>query len=625
MPSTPIDFAKRARRLAGRPATAALVLLLLVTAFSWWFVQRRGAEPMLLAPMVGAVDLCLIEPADAAAEHDAQSRQDCRAPGGSAAARIETALAELGPKVSPSGRYELGYTLNIPLLQLYRRDGALWRINDEFVARFVRTVRDTDRPVIVYLFATHFSVNAPIERELAADAKNLAVLPSGPMAVDRYHGLDVFPWSVAATSNDITLRRVEAIRTIARQLCELPWWHRRRIRAVTLLGEVHHLYPDFESGMGYGRPYQVSDYSDASKSGFRDFLRARFLTVEAVNAALGSSFPDFDAIDPPSKDIRNERLRHFWEHIDASAHGILPVNGWAHAAGQPTPTWIHVYLNGRKVARVAADLSRQDVAAARPEFGTADVGWRVDLGFADLPHGLHRIDVLAETADGALHHLGSRRVAYVDRTQSPVQPAPATPLPPHHPAGGRIAFSIDTPTDLGSVFFNPLVPLWHEFRGQQVAGYLQHVGAQLQGTCLADVPAHVHQIAPFANPSWDATKQAVDASLRPLVGLKLGISLYGEATYGRSFFDWHDRRPGERDYGITEFHPLRAMDADELDRTFERHRAHGANFASFFIDGYPRRAVTQMNSVFVYTTFSPDVPAFGSDRLFAAVQQLLRR
>jgi hypothetical protein len=67
------------------------------------------------------------------------------------------------------------------------------------------------------------------------------------------------------------------------------------------------------------------------------------------------------------------------------------------------------------------------------------------------------------------------------------------------------------------------------------------------------------------------------------------------------------------------------MDADELQRTFDQHHAHGARFLSFFVDGLPRRPVSDTDSIFVYTTFNPDVSAYGSDRLFRAVQDIMLR
>lgn len=621
MPSRP-ETSRHRRAFLLVVATATLAVLgLLVREVQRYAVTDR----LLLAPMIGGLDICMIEPADPASERDAHMKQDCRRPGGSAAARVKATLDEIGPRFSPNGRYELGYTLNIPLLQLFRKHDGDWRIDQELVSRFVRTIKDADWPVIVYFFATHFSVKAPIEAELASDPGNLAVSHLGPMAIDKYHGLDVFPWSIATTDNGITRRRVEAINALVAAVCDLPWWHRRKIRAVTLLGEVHHLFPGFEAGMGFAPPYIVSDYGASSASGFRAYLSARFGNVETLNKHLGSAFPEFNAVDLPAKDIRREPLRHFWEHIDSYAHGALAINGWAHRLGQPTPVWVRIYLNGRLVGRVPADLGRQDVAEAHPQIGTADLGWRFDLPFADLPHGLHRIDVVAEVDGNALQTIGSRRFAHVDRGQGPVREMPFEPLSGVQPADTDLMASIDSPVDLTPVFFNPLVPIWHDFRQRQVVNYLSFFAQRLQGTCLAKRDTYVHQIAPHANPSWDATKYAVDASLRPIEGLRLGISLYGESTYGRSFFDWYTRESGQKSYGVTEFHPLRAMDADEMRGTLDRHRAHGARFVTFFVDGQPRRALPGGQSIFVYTTFNPDVTAFGSDRLFKAVQANMNR
>ncbi len=609
--------------------TALLIGLAIVAAAAIWIALARSdhANRLLLAPMIGGLDLCMIEPVNRAAEHDAHMKQDCRRTDGSAAARVDATLTDIGPRFSADdGRYELGYTLNVPLLRLLRRQGNDWRVDPELVARFVRTIGNSERSVVLYLFATHFSVDAPIEAEIARDVRSLAVTPSGPLSIDTYHGLDVYPWSVATTDNEITRRRLQAIDAVIEGVCSLSWWQRRKIKAVTLLGEVHHLFPGFEAGMGFASPYQVSDYSPVSTEGFRAFLAQQFKTVQALNRQLGSHFAAFTDIEPPGKDIRREPLKHFWEHIDSFAHGVLPINGWARAKGASPaapPLSIRVYVNGKLAGRVSASLGRQDVLAAHPEFGTADVGWRFDLPFVPLAHGVHRIDVVAETTAGTLVKLGTRRFAFVDRAQSPAEPVAAAELPPLAAADASIVGSVDTPDDLSSVFFNPLVPLWHEFREQQVAHYLSFIARRLKGTCLSGTDTYVHQIAPFTNPSWDATKYAVGASLRPIAGLNLGISLYGESAYGASFLDWYSGQPGHQRYGVTEFHPLRGMDAAELGQTFDRHRAHGARFLTFFVDGQPRRPVPKTQSVFVYTTFNPDISAFGSDRLFASVRALM--
>ena len=43
-----------------------------------------------------------------------------------------------------------------------------------------------------------------------------------------------------------------------------------------MLGEVHHLYPSFESSMGANSDYLISDYSHASQECLRRWRQQRF-------------------------------------------------------------------------------------------------------------------------------------------------------------------------------------------------------------------------------------------------------------------------------------------------------------------------------------------------------------
>ena len=145
--------------------------------------------------------------------------------------------------------------------------------------------------------------------------------------MDSYYGTQIYPWSVARTDNDISRRRQQVIEAISEAMCRLPDEAQERILGVTLLGEVHQLFPKFQSGMGFTEHYEVSDYSPASIAGFRDYLVQRFGKVETLNAALGSTFTDWNSVSPPDRNIRQEPLQHYWQHIDSFAHGTLPVSG----------------------------------------------------------------------------------------------------------------------------------------------------------------------------------------------------------------------------------------------------------------------------------------------------------
>jgi hypothetical protein len=280
-------------------ALLALALLASLAALSIGLWQA-SKQPLLLVPAIGSLNECL----DLTA-HTGPPDAACTGVHGSAAARVEQALHALGPRRSANGHFELGYTLVVPLLNLFEpgANGG-WQINSQAVGRIARTVEQTDYPVVLYLFSTHFSERAPIEATLAQDPRNLADTPAGPLPVDHYLGSPLYPWSIARFDNGITRRREQAIGALAAALCRLPPAARARIVGINVLGEVHHLYPDYTAGMGYGRPYVLTDYSAQSRQGFTNFLRRRFGSVQALNAYLGSDFADFEQVAPPPKNPR---------------------------------------------------------------------------------------------------------------------------------------------------------------------------------------------------------------------------------------------------------------------------------------------------------------------------------
>lgn len=572
---------------------------------------------MLLAPMVGVFDTCILAP-DALAPADTLGRR-CAGPQGSAAALVESTLARLQPSSPKHPDYALGYTLPVPLLQLLRPQGHDWVIDTERIQRLVHTVRDTGRPLILYLFSTHFAAHAPIEADLANDPANLAQTRDGPLPIGRYYGAPIYPWTVATTHNGITRYRVQTTRALLDELCKLPAHDLAKIRGVTLLGELHHLFPDFEAGMGFAPPYRVTDYSAASAAGFQQYLQARFGHIAQLNRVLSTQYASFEDIAPPSRDIRDEPLQRYTEHMDAYAHGSLPIAGWAFVPGGMA--WVHVYRNGVFLGKTPVNQGRQDVLQARPEFGDANTGWRFDMDFRQLPAGLHRIDLFLEPSPGQLIALGKREIAIMDARQQPPQLQPQRPLPASAPAPAELQAHIDMPADQASYYYNPLAPLWHAFRGQQVADYLRFFDGIVDRSCLAGTPRYTHQIIPFTNPGWDAGKFAIDASLRPLGKIRLGVSLYGDASYGPGFPRWY-RTTGHQAYGVTEFHPLKALDAPALRQVLARHARQGAQFLSFFLEPYwEGQPVERTHNPF---SLDPGNVQFGSDRLYEAMQENLQ-
>ena len=600
--------------------TGLFILGVLVVAGSMWWDSLTLRSPLLLAPMMDLTPCLLARPTSASSTQP-DWISTCTGPESSAAPLVESTLHYLQPKAPKNPVLQLGYTLQVPLLALLQPVNNVWQVNKQAIDTIVRTVRDNPRPLVLYLFSTHFGVNAPIEPILAQNSDNIAQTPKGPLPVDRYYSLPIYPWSVARTDNSITHYRVQVIHSLLQSICTLPRSDRIRIQGITLLGEVHQLFPNFESGMGFNDAYQVSDYSASSIVGFRRYLQSRYANLESFNQQLGSDYVSFEEVVPPAKNIRSDPLRRYQEHIDAFAAGIIPITGWVHAPDTPsTDQTVKIYLNGKHIADAPVHLSRQDVRAAHPEFNTADLGWRHDIDYSKLPPGIHRIDLALSQPGQALMHLGTRSISIMDKNQKTPKAIPTAIMPSMQLLPTHIAYYVDEPRDQADYYYNPLAREWQTYRELQVVQYLQYFNNIIAQSCLSDVPRYTHQIVPQFNPGWDSGKYAVNSSLMPQPNLQMGVSLYGETSYGKSFFDWH-KKSGNASYGITEFHPLQSMSPQQLGTLFQLHHENGARFLSFFLETrWQERTVSTMPNLF---SFDPGNHQHESNQLYTSMENLL--
>lgn len=577
---------------------------------------------MLLAPMIGVIDTCITQTPGNFLQAPESLVRSCTGPEGSAAALVELTLTKLQPAKLPH-TYRLGYTLPAPLLQLFKPTGAgKWEIDNERIERLVRTVRDTNRPVILYLFSTHFSTGSPLEEELARDPVNIGQTRDGPLAQSNYYGSKIYNWSLADRNTPLTSRRLQAIHALLEKMCELSPDNLKKIEGVTLLGELHQLFPNFETGMGFNFPYRVTDYSQHSETEFRKFLKNEFRTIEQTNRILGTTYKTFEEVHPPSKDIRTEKSERYTEHMDSFAKGNLPVTGWAfvpNAEGTPRPR-ILVYRDGHLVGKTFITKSRQDVLQAKPEFGYINTGWRLDMDFKHIASGRHTIDVFLERAPGKLQHLGTRHISIIQKNHASFKQFRSNLLPPSEAVDLPIQAHLDMPPEESTYFFNPLAPYWLKFRETQVVDYLKLINDAVSSSCLKDTPHYTHQIFPSANPSWDADKFSVRSSLHGINGIRLGISLYGDASYDESFQHWR-KATRSSVYGVTEFHPLKPMSASGLELAFKQHANNGAAFLSFFLEPiWNDQHLARSANMF---SFDPANKSYGSSQLYSATKDIL--
>lgn len=595
----------------------AVLATLLVSGYS------AVAETTLIAPMIAGMRGCAsayektaITDGEAAFEHCLREQE-------SAASLIDAKLDKLGPAESADGRFALGYTLPMSLLSYLDFQGDLITVDRERVRHDLRVIGQSERKLVLYLFANHFAgrFQLNVARKLAEDPRNLMRLANGTAPLDRYFLSSIYPWSLADENSSYDKARRLAASAVLDEVCKLPRTEIDKIQAVTVLGEVHHFFPNFMNGMGYSTgDYQITNYSSRSIAQFQHWLKEKYGNLTEFNAQLSSQFKTFSDVLPPSKNIKREPLQHFFEHIDAHAHGEIPFFGWAFDQ-QANDFNIHIFLNGDFLAAAKSGLTRLDVAQAIEGLEDSNVGYRHKLDYRNLPTGIHHVDVryVSETASVSL---ATYELAVMDRQQS--RP---TRLRQHSRAVDRgnipdsFRYWADYPPPSPAVFYNPLARLWLEFRSWQVTSDIERYAKLVKDSCLDDERVFSHQIGAGFKASWDPVLLASEASLEPNSHYNLGINLYGGIIHGNYFFNWLAEN-GHVRYGIPEMHPMTAQDPALLVSALRRHHRHGAVFMSpYFLSVQPARFGSDPE----HDRFKiePTNTEYGSNQLYKALQLLM--
>jgi hypothetical protein len=588
--------------------------------------MQAKADPLLIAPMLEGLHTCRAAVAAGQALDQASSEVTCARSGQSAAPFIRDLLDGIGPEKSASGRYELGYTLTVSILDAYRRRGEKWEIDRKKIAHDLSPILELDRPVVVYLHANHFAIelNKELLAYLSSDAANLMWSVKGPMKPEKYFSADIIPWSISNLNGSLDQFRRDAFAAYIETLCALPNDARNRIRAISVLGETHQMWPDFAAGMGYERRFLPTDYSPPSIAAFRFWLRERFGTISRLNALVRASYSSFGAVSPPSRDIHDGHLNSFQEHLDTFAGGIVPVIGWAHSIDRE-PIEILIYLDGALQASVPARANRLDVAEAKPEFGTPLVGFRFDMDYSRFSPGIHTLEILAQSPDRKPVRLARQSLVIVDRQDLPTGSVTSYTAPEadERSSWPRLEAVLDHPKPSTSLFFNPLARLWSEFRSIQVRTYIQGFADIAASSCFQRDQIFSHQLTPRFYGSWNSELMAVDASLEPNMHYQTGITLYGGAAWSEEVFDWL-ASSGRRRYSIGELNPKVPLTEDALTAMLDRHRRAGAVYLAPYYMRLGRPEVRPSNADYERFLIDPTAPTPEGKAFFRALQSTMQ-
>ncbi len=487
-------------------------------------------------------------------------------------AGITRLLDELEPG-GPKGQVQVGYLATLQLLALYRRAGAGWEIDEKKVDLFLQVLTRVKRPVVVYLLADHFDSQGPLVPELIKDPSNLMLLSDGKPALSNYFGYLIAPYTMQ-TDEGIAVNRYRfaALRHVAGRLKKLPKDVRDRIVGVSLAGELHQMFPDFESGTGKYENIQVTDYSAASVAGFRKWLATRYGSLQKFNASHGFAYTSFDLVPAPGKDIRKDPKLAFAEHYDAYADGLLPIAGWLWDPQQRIGE-LELHVDGKLAGKVERGFNRLDVYRAAADVTSPNVGYRSDFDYSALPPGPHIAQVVAR-ASGSAYLIG--QVQFEVGARNPNQPraakaAAVASFKPLKELEGVKGY-LDLPKLAEAVYYNPLARDWNLYRGWQVRKFMERFFQVAVDAGLPVEKLYSHQIVPKVNSSWNPQLFAVDETLAPSSLWKTGVNMYGgatDSTWMRSFIE----KKQITDYGVPEFNPqqwkvpgvhLRAMKSQYL-------------------------------------------------------------
>lgn len=575
--------------------------------------------PFIIAPTIEGLEICDEAAQDLAIQALEKVVADCQQRKAHGAAALKRLLDTLEPG-GPQGKVQVGYTATLELLKLYRHTPKGWVIDDTKVTAFLDLIAQVPRPVVLYLSAGHFDSQGAIVAELEKDPSNWMQLPDGKPPTLGYFGYRIMPYTLRTdVSIPVNRYRFDALRYVARRIKALPKTVQQRIVAFTLAGELHQLFPDFESGMGRHQDVRVTDYHPASVADFRRWLEREYTSVQTLQERTGLAYPDWQAVPAPSKDIRAERLASFGEHYDAFADGTLPLSGWLWDP-QGHVQRLELFVNGQRVGPVPRGLHRLDVYRAVDHITDPNVGYRVDYDYRALPAGHHLAQVVATVKDQP------RLLAQVPFV---VVPRDQGKLPNSKPRGltglvkveGLLGLRtwLDLPRAGQDLYYNPLARDWNRFRAQQVRDFLGTFHAVARQAGLPADKLYSHQILPEVNASWNPQLFAIGDTLDGNAPWKTGLNLYGGATHSAWVRDFLRQR-GIHGYGVPEFNPQQwKRDGVHL-AAMQSHYDAGARFISpYYFSVVPQRFKGAGEHGVNRMELGPDNPKDGSDKFYRAI------
>ena len=452
--------------------------------------------------------------------------------------KVIDSLNKLEP-TGPAGKIQIGYTISIPVLSLYKWDKRKkeFIFDETKVFDYLEMIKTIKRPVVIYLMADHFSPTCELVDWLKQDKRNFMQLNNGEIPQSQYFMTEILPFTLSVDpALSVNSYRFAAFKRTAELFNNFEKENADLIIGYTINGETHHLFPNFSSGTGEYDSYLITDYSDQSITEFQDWLSQHY-NLQDLNSLFGSNFSSWQEVLPPSKNISVTGGK-VWEHIDSYAHGQIPIYGWINGLEGKT---IDVYLDGILLGQAVYGLNRMDVYQTKESIHNPNVGFRYNIDYRNISVGEHLIEVKI-----GYDLFGSKKLFIAKDSESLTKTFSADITEKQMQFLGNL----DGPESY-QVLYNPLAEIWQEFRSHQVTNYLKKANSILVEAGISQNKIYSHQVLASLNGGWNETLFASDTSLASTVSYNLGVNLYGGLTNNLLV----DNLVSEKRFGSPEFNP----------------------------------------------------------------------
>ena len=566
-------------------------------------VQLRNREPFLIAPMIEGIDMCE-EAIQKNIRNSTLALKYCSENKFYNTQRLSNLLDSFEPQ-RLKGNVIVGYTYGVSLLGLYKKlQNGQWEVNQQYIDKVITQITRMDRPVVLYLMSDHFDTSSDLAIELSEDSNNLMTFQNGNTPSEGYFQNSI----IAFTLNDdesipVNQYRFNAIRAISKSLLKMPKKHFKKIRAITLNGETHHLFKGFFAGPAFNKPYFITDYSARSIKNFQIWLENRFINITDLNTVVNQPYLKFEDIRPPSLDINANNNAQPYEHIDAYADGFIPISGWIWDKEKVIKE-ILVAVDGTILGKVERNFNRLDVFQTVESITDPNVGFLYKLNFSNITAGEHGINLIAKDIYGRYFQMGSKTITIKKGLGAPIVSTTVAKKYPllcetikkdqccinieaEQPSDLNIRYWVDSfGYDDVNFTYNKLNSLWLEYREYQVSKFMKTYFNVAEKSGIPSELLFSHQILSGANSDWDYNMLGANDSIQGEHQYNIGVNLYAGSQFTKSFkklMTHHTKK-----VGIPEYHPQQHKDRQFIDHALYDLYDSGVDFVTpYYISLFP--------------------------------------